>query len=259
MYLVIIPILKYKFKAKSIHKIDDGDIKQLYHLVFSQLSTIDDSKIKHLIKQLKKDRSKIKITDLGAGSKLFFNGKIRSIKSIVKSASTYGKYGKLLAQLIKSYKVNKVIELGTSLGIGSCYMAMFNPDTTIYSIEGCQQIKNKAEDNLSNLGINNVHLFLGEFNQTLDKVIALSSVPSMVYIDGDHTYKSTIKYFNYFINKTANNTILVFDDIYWSRGMYKAWLKIIAHPSSKLTVDLFRMGIVFIDSNLDKKHFIVKF
>ncbi len=250
--------IKYKFKAKDIKSINDDDLKGFYHLVFSQLNQIDDSKIKQLVQQLKKDKTKIEITDFGAGSRLFKSNK-RTIKSIVNSASTYGKHGKFLAQMVKGYQANKVIELGTSLGIGASYMALENPEASIYSIEGCEKISEVAQKNINQLGLKNIYLFTGEFTKTLDDVIALSSKPKLVYIDGDHTYKSTINFFNYFKNLSTHKTILVFDDIYWSKGMHKAWNEIIKDESSKLTLDFFRMGVVFLNSSLDKKHFVLKF
>jgi len=250
--------IKYKLKAKSIESFNDDDLKGFYHLVLSQLNQIDDSKIKQLVQQLKKDKTKIEITDFGAGSRFFKSNK-RSIKSIVNSASTYDKYGKFLAQLVKGYQATKVIELGTSLGIGTSYMALVNPSSLIYSIEGCEKISQVAQQNINHLGLKNVHLFTGEFTKTLDDVIALSSKPKLVYIDGDHTYKSTINYYNYFKNLSTQNTILVFDDIYWSKGMQRAWKEIIKDKSSKLTLDFFRMGVVFLNPSLDKKHFVLKF
>jgi predicted O-methyltransferase YrrM len=255
---MLFPYLKYWLKAKSIQSVNDIDLKRFYHLVYSQLNTLDDSSIIALVKELKKDNSKIEITDFGAGSR-FFKGNKRSVKSIAKSASTYGKYGKFLAQMVKGYQAKKVIELGTSLGIGASYMAMFNPNSTIYSIEGCDKISQKAKENIEKLKLVNVHLFTGEFNNTLDHVIALSSKPKLVYIDGDHTYKSTLGYYNYFKDLEAKNTILIFDDIYWSRGMHQAWLEIVKDKSSRLTLDFFRMGVVFLNQSLEKKHFVLKF
>ncbi len=250
--------LKYWLKSKSINLIEDNDIKEFNHLVFSQLNTLDDSKIKDLVRALKKDKTKIEITDFGAGSRFFYGNK-RTIKSIVKSASTYGKHGRFLAQMVKGYQASNVIELGTSLGIGASYMGMFNPNAKIYSIEGCEKISQKAKENIKKLGLKNIHLFTGEFNKVLNDVIALSSKPKLVYIDGDHTYQSTLNYYNYFKNKSTKNTILIFDDIYWSRGMHQAWLNIIKDKTSTLTIDFFRMGVIFLNQSIEKKHFRIKF
>ncbi len=250
--------LKYWLKSKAIEEIKDKDIVEFNHLVFSQFNKLNDNRIKQLIDDLKKDKTKIKITDFGAGSRLFKSNK-RTIKSIINTSSTSGKYGQFLAQMVKGYQATNVIELGTSLGIGASYMGMFNPDAKIYSIEGCKNLSQKANENIKKLGLINIHLFTGEFNKVLDDVIALSSHPKLVYIDGDHTYQSTLNYYNYFKNKSTKNTILIFDDIYWSKGMAKAWNKIINDKTSTLTIDFFRMGVVFLNQSIEKKHFILKF
>ena len=81
----------------------------------------------------------------------------------------------------------------------------------------------------------------------------------MVFIDGNHSEKATIKYFDESIKYSDQKTILIFDDIHWSSGMEKAWSHIKKSQNTIVTVDLFFIGLVFLDQKLSKENFIIRF
>jgi hypothetical protein len=55
------------------------------------------------------------------------------------------------------------------------------------------------------------------------------------------------------------NTLLIFDDIYWSEGMKEAWEIIKAHPQVTVTVDLFWIGLVYFKKGQVKEDFLIRF
>ena len=82
----------------------------------------------------------------------------------------------------------------------------------------------------------------------------------MAYVDGNHRYEPTIRYFQLLLSHAHNDTILIFDDIHWSAEMEKAWKEIQQHPSVRCTVDLFYLGFVFLrDEFKVPQHFVVRF
>src|SRR5690606_5076107 len=103
--------------------------------------------------------------DLGAGSKKM--SRERKIKDMALWSGSGNKYGKVLYKIANFYKPNKILELGTSLGIGSLYLAMANKEAKIYSVEGCAEIYNYTKKSLSSLGLSNVHLINDTFNHYL--------------------------------------------------------------------------------------------
>ncbi|HEX8547054.1 MAG TPA: class I SAM-dependent methyltransferase, partial [Cytophagaceae bacterium] len=80
----------------------------------------------------------------------------------------------------------------------------------------------------------------------------------MVFFDANHKYDPTLNYFNLCLQKVHEESIFIFDDIYWSKEMTKAWKEIIAHPSVILSIDLFHFGLVFFRKNQPKQHFKLK-
>jgi hypothetical protein len=61
------------------------------------------------------------------------------------------------------------------------------------------------------------------------------------------------------LTRAHNDTVLVLDDIHWSRGMEEAWEQVKAHPRVTVTIDLYNMGLVFLRSEQAKEHFVLRY
>lgn len=210
-------------------------------------------------KLLQKDRSVLKVTDYGAGS-LSNTGKIRTVRSISKSAVKPARYGQLLFRMARYYKPQYILELGTSLGITTSYLALANSDVQVITIEGSGAIAGKAKELFSQSALQNIEQVIGNFDELLPQLLEKKNVPDMVFIDGNHRYEPTLRYFNQLLEKTHNDTILVFDDIHWSNEMEKAWTEITRHPAVTTSIDLFFIGIIFFRKEFkEKQHFVIRF
>jgi predicted O-methyltransferase YrrM len=216
--------------------------------------------IESIRKRLLKDDSVLEVEDYGAGS-VTGATKYRKVKEIAHASLKSPKYARLLFHLVKFSQANLVIELGTSLGISTSYLAAAASGGKVYSFEGASSVMNMAERHFDELELSHVELIQGSFDQNLpDFINGLSCSPDLVFIDGHHTYEATIRYFSLLLTKSNEDTIFVFDDIHWSSGMEKAWQEIKQHPQVTLTIDLFFMGIVFFrKSQLTKQHFTVRY
>jgi len=209
--------------------------------------------LKELLNKLKSDKRKIKIADLGAGS---FNKELnRSIASVARNTGTPLKYCCLLYAIIKEFKPAEIIELGTSLGISTAAMAHASPNIPISTIEGNPYLALIAEENFNKLGLINIWQINGPFDLHLPDLLLKIKLPFLAFIDGNHRYLATIKYFEMIATIADNNSIIVIDDIHWSEGMEKAWDEICNHPKVTVSIDLFRMGILFFNKGLPQQRF----
>jgi predicted O-methyltransferase YrrM len=199
------------------------------------------------------------IQDLGAGSRKN-PGQRKMIKEIAGVALKSKKYAQLIYRLVKHYKPQTIIELGTSLGITIAYIANANSNAEIITIEGSEQVAAIAKENLNLLHINNVQVVQGNFDNILSSLLINLPSVDLAYIDGNHRYEPTIRYFQQFLQKTDDYSILIFDDIHWSVEMEMAWNEIKAHPSVKYTIDIFFLGFVFFRKEFNvKQDFIIRF
>lgn len=215
--------------------------------------------IEDLRNQLLKDNTLITIEDLGAGSRVQ-SSKQRMIRSLARNAIKPKKYSRLLFRLVKHYQPNTIIELGTSLGLTTAYFSKANPLASIFTIEGSETVAEIAKQNFQRLGCINIQSLVGNFDDLLPTVISQRSTVDLAYIDGNHRYDPTLNYFEHFLTRAHNNSILVFDDIHWSKEMEEAWEKIKAHPSVRCTVDIFFLGFVFFRQEFkEKQNFAIRF
>ncbi|MFD1552647.1 SAM-dependent methyltransferase [Putridiphycobacter roseus] len=187
---------------------------------------------------LLENKQYIEVIDLGTGRN---NGnRLRRVSDIVKTASILPKYGLLYQSLIKQFNFESAIELGTNFGLGTSYLAKCVD--RVLTIEGCPNIAKIAKDTFQTLNLHNITLTVGAFDENLDKTMPYLDKPCLVYIDGNHTYEATLRYYQFFKENAKDGSILVFDDIYWSAGMLQFWKEIEKDPF--ICIDLRRVGIV---------------
>ncbi len=216
------------------------------------------SKIEAWRESLCKSQVLIEVDDWGAGSKVS-NSSQRSISKIVRHAALPKKYGQLLFRMVERYKLRNIIELGTSLGISTLYLSLPNSKAQVITLEGSSSLSEVATHTFQEMGATNVELIQGDFDETLST--SIEKVPSLdlVFFDGNHRREPTLRYFKSCLKKVNNNSIFIFDDIHWSKEMHQAWNEIIQHPSITISIDIFRMGIVFFRKESKKQHFTIHF
>ena len=235
----------------------------IYHFIRDVLNDKKEypaySAVEELRKKLLNDKTVLDVEDFGAGTSTG-KGKSRTVSSIARDAAKPGKFAHLLFRMIQAYQPKLILELGTSLGITTSYLSLGNPAAQITTLEGSSAIANKAMENFNSLSLKNISLTQGNFDQTLSTVLDKMPAIDFAFIDGNHRQEPTERYFHQLLPKTHNDSILVFDDIHWSREMEDAWQTIKLHPSVVCSVDLFFIGIVFFRKEfLEKQHFTIRF
>ena len=200
------------------------------------------------------DHSIVHVTDLGAGSKKLKSAE-RKVSSIAKTSLKSEKHAQLLFRIANYFQFESVLELGTSLGITTSYIAKANKKAQVVTLEGCPEISKVAKKNFDRLGVQNVIQVVGDFAQTLPEVLKKNEPFDAVFFDGNHVFEPTMSYFNQVLEHKRENSVFIFDDIYWSKEMSSAWDKIKSHPDVTLTIDLFQLGLVFFRKDIEKQDF----
>lgn len=210
-------------------------------------------------KALEKDQRLVQVSDRGAGSRQT-NTTDRRIGSIAKAALKPKKYSQLLYKIAAYYQPMSILEMGTSLGITTCYLAVANENAQVVTMEGAPPIAKLAKNTFETVGIQNVNLIEGDFNEILSTYIASKESIGLAYVDGNHRYTPTIQYFKQLLERSNEQSVLIFDDIHWSVEMEKAWEEIKQDPAVTLSIDLFFIGLVFLrKAQKEKEHFIIRY
>lgn len=211
---------------------------------------------KKVKQQLLDNKNKIKVTDFGSGSKIF-KTPYRSISKIAKVAGMSNTKAKLLIKIINYFKPQNVLEIGTSVGLGTTAIKTGNKEANIITLEGCKTTSNVAKELFLNNNFKNIEIVNGHFNTTLENIIKNKKF-DFIYFDGNHTKADTLNYFNLCLPTITNDSLWIFDDIYWTKEMTEAWVEIKNHPKVKVTVDVFHFGLVFFRNEQEKEHFKIR-
>ena len=199
------------------------------------------------------------IEDFGAGSRTGLT-KQRKVKDIAASSLKPKKFAQLMFRMIDYYQPTNILELGTSLGITTSYLASAKINSHITTMEGSSAVANVAQKNFNYLNLKNITIVEGNFDTTLVPTLQQLQQIDFAFIDGNHRYQPTVNYFQQLLPFTHDESIVIFDDIHWSKEMEQAWEEIKNHPSVKLSIDLFFIGIIFFKKEFKvKQDFVIRF
>ncbi|HVS95798.1 MAG TPA: class I SAM-dependent methyltransferase [Puia sp.] len=183
----------------------------------------------------------------------------RSVREIVRGSAKPPRFGQLLFRIARHYHPSTVVELGTSLGLSTAYLAAGASGARIYTIEGAPAVAAAAGDNLRSLGLA-AQVIAGNFETRLGPLLERIAPVDLAFIDGNHLFEPTLRYFEAFLRHASPAATFIFDDIHWSPGMERAWASIKNDPRVLLTVDLFFIGLVFIREEFKvKQDFTIRF
>ena len=235
------------------------------------------AKIEEIREQLLRDEREVTFVDYGSGRALSSSpadANKRLVKDIAKGSLAQKKYAQMLARLVrwlgsanpqylskrKEDRGLNIVELGTSLGVTTAYLATMNKGDKVLTFEGCNAVAEIAKENWKLLEINNIECCVGEVTEESLRlaVVDLQGGLDVAFIDANHTYEGTKSYFNVLAEKVHEKTVIVVDDIHYNQAMEKAWMEICADERVTSTMDLYQMGMVFFDKHYWKRNYKIR-
>ena len=209
-------------------------------------------------KALRKDASLIEMKDFGQGSRVFKKN-ARKVSAVLKNAGMRKKRQKLLFRLARYFEAENILELGTSLGLGTVALSLSNEFAAINTVEGCPNTLQKAQQYFEKFNLHNIEIHQKFFSEYLSESRSLGTEKfDLIFIDGDHNGARTLQYFHSLLKNVHNDSIIIFDDIYWSKDMTDAWQQIIANEKVTVSIDTFQWGMVFFRKEQPKQHFVIR-
>lgn len=210
-------------------------------------------KAEKLRSQLLRDTRELNGIDPGSGSSAK-----RQVSIIAKNSMSPVLLSTLYDSIIDYFKAEKVIELGTSFGINTLYLAS-KKERAVITLEGSPEIAEIAKLTFEFSGAKNIKLIEGNIDQTLKEYLLSLRKVDLVLMDANHRFEPTMRYFSLLIPKLRESTVIIVDDIHYSQEMEKAWNALKNHKLVYGSADLFRCGILFFDPSLNKQHVILQF
>ena len=253
---IAIEFIKYSFRAKRRHGVHSPYVYRLQDESFKhKFDTNFLKRLKKLEKEIFHSKEELPKSNFGAGSKRKEKD-TEKVSVIAQRSRTSRKYGRLLLQLGEHCKAQNVLELGTNLGFGAAYLSQISTLNSLTSVEGSFEFHKKAKENLEKMKVLGRCTLVNDSFE--DYITQDKTVYDLIFIDGDHTQAALFNYLHLLRDNMHDETLVVLDDIRWSKDMLEAWQRIVEDKKFHLSMDFFRLGVVAKRSSQEKEHFILK-
>lgn len=256
MFYIIKAYLKFLKASTNQHGVHSPFVYSMVTQCFYDKTTYKSYKtLKQIRKNLYNNSNTINITDFGSGSRVFKSNK-RVISKIAKTSGITSKRAKLLFRLTRYMNAKRILELGTSVGLGTSSLSLGNQEAQITTIEGCPEIAKVAQQQFKTFKLTNIDSKIGLFSNIITNLGP--NQYDLIYVDGNHTKEATLRYFEMLHPKIHNDSVIIFDDIHWSKEMTEAWEIIKNHSSVSVSINTFFWGLVFFRKEQVKEHFTIR-
>ncbi|HMU13238.1 MAG TPA: class I SAM-dependent methyltransferase [Flavobacteriales bacterium] len=251
--------VEHLVKARTRHSVHSPFVYKLTNEVLR----VDDERpefeaIEALREELLLSEQSLRVNDLGAGSRVL-DEPVRQVSDMARTSLKPARQAQMLFRLAEYFMPETILELGTSFGLSTLYLARGAGGAQVTTIEGCPHTHRIAQHHFERLRQNNISALLGSFRSSLPFVLRTHGSLDMVFIDGHHAHDPTLEYFEACLQKAHNNSVFILDDIHWSKGMEAAWEAVKQHPRVTVTIDLYDLGLVFFRQEQAPQHFRLRY
>ena len=185
----------------------------------------------------------------------------RRVCDIAKNHLESPKIGQLLFRLVlfmqqHEHRPLQIIELGTSLGITTAYLASADSRNSVVTFEGSESVLHVAQGVWKILHLENITWQQGNIDHTL--FIHARTQRDIAYVDANHTYEATMRYAQHLLPMISTNGMLILDDIHYSEEMERAWNELKNDERVTSSMDLYHIGILFVNPCFLKRHYKIR-
>jgi predicted O-methyltransferase YrrM len=207
----------------------------------------------------------------------------RRVCDIAKNHLESARVGQVLFRIVnflheEEKRPLQILELGTSLGITTAYLASPDSRNKVLTMEGSEAVLRVAQGVWKMLKLENIEWIHGNIDDTLYNIYRVQSSEfriqnsdvsvqssevkderiDLVFVDANHTYEATMRYADFLLNRLTEKGILVLDDIHYSEQMERAWSELKTDPRVTTSMDLYHVGLLFVDTHYLKRHYRIR-
>jgi protein-L-isoaspartate O-methyltransferase len=155
--------------------------------------------------------------------------------------------GVQLKKVAEALRARRILELGTNTGLSGCYFLSSCYRPYLHSVEGSGELCQIARNNLKKIS-SRFEVVNAFFDEELAKLQSEGATFDLAFIDGQHEEQATIHYAEAIKPMIADGGAILFDDIFWSEGMYRAWCSARDDNDYAITLELGGRGLCVLPS-----------
>jgi predicted O-methyltransferase YrrM len=198
--------------------------------------------------QNKTDRSIVKLVE-----------DLVKVSDIKRNKPVRPKFGSLIYRLAGENNGCPIIEIGTSRGYGSMYLASGAPDSKIFSMEEKTEISLLTPGKNAQKQVENIEVLSGDYCNSIEKIIGNTGGLGMVHIADSLDSDKIVTILKLISANITKNTIISVTDIHLSARNESSWNRLRDHPSVSLSIDLLGMGLLFFRPGMRKEDWVIRY
>ena len=201
------------------------------------------------------------VTDFGSAGSPECKLVQRRVCDIAKTHLERPKIGQLLFRLVNFIAQHEkrpleIIELGTSLGVTTAYLASADSRHRVLTFEGSEAVLRVAQGVWRALRLENIAWQQGNIDDTLYK--CAREKLDLAYVDANHTFEATMRYVRFLLPRMNEKGVIVVDDIHHSEQMEQAWAALKDDARVTTSMDLYHIGLLFVNPHYLKRHYRIR-
>lgn len=236
---------RFFLKAKTAYSSQSPFLFHWHQKVLKAKPPTDNKGWRMLVECLQKarqDTTEVLRTDHGATS---YHNRPQTIGHIAKSQVSSTDELAILFHSSQYVRPKCILELGTSLGFSAAALSLGYPSCKVETVEGDPAIAQWAKENHTSLDFGNIILHECTIADYLESKSKHCDLIDLLYMDGHHDGHATITYFNKLLPFFSEKTVVIVDDILWSRDMHQAWEQLRKNPRVRASLAYERIGFLF--------------
>jgi predicted O-methyltransferase YrrM len=175
--------------------------------------------------------------------------------SVTAKETQHKNYGALLFRLVNFFKCNSVLQIKGTTGIMSLYLSQASRNCACFVLEDRPGLLKSVESYVNRQQLKNLHFLEGDYAENLDKLKSGHTSFDLIFINQSGNPKKTVEAIKLSQDFIQEKSVLIIDGIARNKAMKDLWKRIKNHPETRVTIDLYALGIVFFDTKLHKQNY----
>ncbi|WP_018342256.1 O-methyltransferase [Cytophaga aurantiaca] len=250
--------VKHYIVGHNEHGLHSPFVYQLYTTTIQNHGFPNYEQLEQHYFELISDHHLITNKNPGAGTSLHKNIRV-PIKRLAKHSIKSLPWRQLICRLVDERTPQIVVELGTSFGITTAYIAATCPNAKIYTFEANSSLIELSREFFKLAGLTNIEIIEGDIDETLPAFLKQHPQIDVAYIDANHRFEPTINYVEQLMECVTWKGLIIMDDIYWSYPMTKAWEVLSSKKAVTVSIDLWQIGLLYFHTGQEKENFKLRF
>lgn len=164
------------------------------------------------------------------------------------------KTDRLLFRLVDRMQPETIVEVGTSSGLTTCYLAAGKESALCHTFDERSVCAPVVGQRFA--GKRNICFHRGTLLPSFQAVINRLPAVDFLYLDEHACSEEALEAC---LAKAGERSLFVVKGIHRSRGKEAWWRSVAADPRTGITFDLYDVGLIFFDLRKTKQHYVVNF